>query len=568
MDNITFKHPNITDLKDMLKKSKQQYGSKIAYHIKNKDGSQVDYTYSDVYTIIEALGTSLCNMGLRGKKIAVIGENRFEWEIAYLAIVCGVGVVVPMDKSLPENEIKSVIERSGVQAIFYSEKYRDMLTRIKFSSHNNLKHLISMDTPCHSGGVYSQKELIDYGKHLIEAGFDEYVEAKVNPYTMNVMLFTSGTTSKSKVVALSHNNICSNLLDIDSVLDVSSEDVFLSYLPLHHVFECTVGFLFPIYKGAKIVFAESTRKIVKNLHDNQVTFFACVPAIYEKIFLHVRKGLAKAGILDDIIDLKDVYKQASMEKKKEVFSFIHEMLGGNIRYFLSGAATLDIDIEKQFRYMGLNMMQAYGLTETAPMISTNRTDDYKMGSVGKPLPSVEARIADPDEKGVGELVVRGPNIMMGYYDDPESTAAVLENGWFHTGDLARIDEDGFIFICGRQKNVIVLKNGKNIFPEEMEQIINKIEGVKESLIYGKPHGNDKDDLRIYCKIVYDPEFMSRVYKAENEEQVQKALFEEVKGVNRTMPAYKAIRGIVVSKEPLIKTTTNKVKRMEEIKNLF
>jgi long-chain acyl-CoA synthetase len=218
--------------------------------------------------------------------------------------------------------------------------------------------------------------------------------------------------------------------------------------------------------------------------------------------------------------------------------------------------------------MGLNMMQAYGLTETAPMISTNRTDDYKMGSVGKPLPSVEARIADPDEKGVGELVVRGPNIMMGYYDDPESTAAVLENGWFHTGDLARIDEDGFIFICGRQKNVIVLKNGKNIFPEEMEQIINKIEGVKESLIYGKPHGNDKDDLRIYCKIVYDPEFMSRVYKAENEEQVQKALFEEVKGVNRTMPAYKAIRGIVVSKEPLIKTTTNKVKRMEEIKNLF
>lgn len=567
MDNITFTPPAISDLKDMLIKSAKNYGDKTAYQIRNGYGGFDCYTYSDVYEMVQALGTSLVNMGLKGRKIAVIGENRLEWEIAYLAIVCGTGIVVPIDKSLPENELKSVIERSGAEAVFYSEKYRNALTRIKFSNQNNLRHLISMDLQQHKGGVYSQKELINYGKHLIEAGFDEYVNAVVNPYTMNVMLFTSGTTSKSKVVALSQNNICSNLLDLDKIFDITSDDVFLSFLPLNHVFECTVGFLFPLYKGAKIAFADGTRKIVRNLKEYEVTFFACVPAIYEKIFGHVSRNLEKENRLQEILLLKSLHKNDTMEEKKKIFSHIHNMLGGKIRYFVSGAAPLDREMERRYRELGLNIMQAYGLTETSPVVASSSNEYHRIGAVGKAAPSVEARIANPDENGVGELVVKGPNVMLGYYDNPDATAEVMQNGWFHTGDLARIDDDGFIYICGRQKSVIVLKNGKNIFPEEMENIVNKIEGVQESMIYGKQHGADKDDVRIHVKIVYDPEIMNRVYHLTDEKDIRNALYEEVKGINRTLPGYKAIRGVVVSKDPLIKTATNKVKRQEEMKTL-
>lgn len=567
MDNVTFTPPAITDLKDMLTKTVRNYGGKTAYQIKDAKGNLISYTYNMVYDAVNGLGASLLNMGLGGKKIAIIGENRIEWEIAYLAVVCGVGIVVPVDKTLPENELKSVINRSGVEAIIYTDKYNEPLTRIKFSSHNNLRHLISMDLESHSGGVYSLKELIEYGKHLLQAGFDDYLNVKVDPYKMNIMLFTSGTTSQSKVVALSQNNICTNILDIDKTLDISSNDVFLSFLPLNHVFECTVGFLFPIYKGAKIVFADSPRKIVKNLHDYKVTFLACVPAMYEMIFGHVKKNLEKVNMNDKIVELKHQHKNDTMEQKKEVFQYIHSMLGGNIRYFISGAAQLDPEIERHFRELGLNIMQAYGLTETAPIVSLSSNENYRLGSVGKAVPSVEARISEPDENGIGELVVRAPSVMMGYYDNPEATAEVLKNGWFYTGDLARIDDDGFIFICGRKKSVIVLKNGKNIFPEEMENIINKIEGVKESMIYGKQYGQDKNDLRIFVKIVYDPEAMERVYHLKNETDIKNALFEQIKMVNKTLPKYKSIRGLVVSKEPLIKTATNKLKRQEEMKRL-
>lgn len=567
MSNTTFTPPAITDLKDMLTKTVNKYGGKTAYQIKDEQGNLVSYTYNMVYSLVNGFGTSLLNMGLNGKKIGIIGENCMEWEISYLAVVCGVGIVVPIDKTLPENELKSVVSRSGIEAIICTDKYSEVLTRIKFSSHNKLRHLISMNLEKHKGGVYSFRELADYGKHLIEAGFEDYINAKINPYTMNVMLFTSGTTSQSKVVALSQNNICTNILDIDTTLDISSKDIFLSFLPLNHVFECTVGFLFPIYKGAKIVFADSPRKIVKNLHEYKVTFFACVPAIYEMIFSHVRKVLEKTNRLEKILELKSKHKNDSMEEKKEVFQYIHNMLGGNIRYFISGAAQLDQDIERRYRDLGLNIMQAYGLTETSPIISLSSNEGYRLGSVGRAVPSVEARISDPDENGVGELVVRAPSVMMGYYDNPDATAEVLQNGWFYTGDLARIDEDGFIFICGRKKSVIVLKNGKNVFPEEMENIVNKIEGVRESMIYGKQYGHDKFDLRIHVKIVYDPEVMERVYHIKNEKDIKEALFQQVKAVNKTLPKYKAIRGLVISKEPLIKTATNKLKRQEELKNL-
>ena len=557
----------IKDLKDMLNKTKKLYANNIAYKIRKNEG-YITYTHEQVRNMVNALGTALINMGLKNKKIAVIGENRYEWEIAYLSIVCGTGIVVPLDKSLPENELKSLIERSEVEAIFYTKKHEDEIKKFRLNGTGKLKHLISMDLEEHKDGVYSEKELIKTGEKLLKNGNKSFINAKINPEEMQIMLFTSGTTSKSKVVALSHKNICSNLMDIASVLDVNSDDIFLSFLPLHHVFECTVGFLFSLYSGAQTVFCDGIRHIVDNLKEYNVSVMASVPAIYERIFKIVRKNIEKEGNLEKILQKEEEYKNKSMEEKKKVFKEIHEMLGGNIKLLISGAAALDKTIEEKYRKLGLNLVQGYGLTETSPIIGIGTNEKYRLGSIGKTVPHVEAKIINKDSEGIGELIVRGPNVMLGYYQNTEATKEAIKDGWFYTGDLAKIDKDGYIFICGRKKSVIVLKNGKNIFPEEMENLVNRIEGVKESFIFGKQVSDDKDDIKINVKIVIDTEIIKNVYKVSDDEQeIYNVISEKVKEINKTMPPYKAIRGIILTKTPLIRTTTNKIKRQENLNEI-
>ncbi len=557
----------ITDLKDMLKKTGEQYGERPAYKIRIKENEYKIYTHKEVRNIVDALGTALISLNLKGKRIAVIGENRFEWEIAYLAIVCGVGVVVPLDKSLPENELKRLIERSNVEAIFYSEKYQDKLKKMVLEGTGKLKHLISMDSKTHSNGIYSQSELIEIGNVLLKNGNREFLDSKIDPEEMNIMLFTSGTTSESKVVALCHRNLCSNLMDIATVLDVDSSDRILSFLPLHHVFECTVGFLFSLYRGCQTSFCDGIRHILENLNEYEITFASFVPAIYENIYKNIIKRLEKEGKLKKIRELEEEYKEAPMEEKKKVFKDIHEIFGGRIKLFISGAAALEKSVEQGFRNWGINLCQGYGLTETSPVIGVETNNEFRVGSVGKALPHVDAKIENANEEGIGELVVKGPNIMMGYYQNEEANNEVLIDDWFYTGDLASIDEDGYIFIRGRKKSVIVLKNGKNIFPEEMENLVNRIEGVKESFIFGKSNKKDKDDIKIYVKIVYDKNIIKTAYKVETEKEIYDALNKRIKEINNTMPPYKAIRGIVLSETPLIKTTTSKIKRQEEIKTV-
>ena len=557
----------IKDLKDMLNKTKKLYANNIAYKIRKNEG-YITYTHEQVRNMVNALGTALINMGLKNKKIAIIGENRYEWEIAYLSIVCGTGIVVPLDKSLPENELKSLIERSEVEAIFYTKKHEDEIKKFRLNGTGKLKHLISMDLEEHKDGVYSEKELIKTGEKLLKNGNKSFINAKINPEEMQIMLFTSGTTSKSKVVALSHKNICSNLMDIASVLDVNSDDIFLSFLPLHHVFECTVGFLFSLYSGAQTVFCDGIRHIVDNLKEYHVSVMASVPAIYERIFKIVRKNIEKEGNLEKILQKEEEYKNKSMEEKKQIFKEIHEMLGGNIKLLISGAAALDTTIEEKYRKLGLNLVQGYGLTETSPIIGIGTNEKYRLGSIGKTVPHVEAKIINKDSEGIGELIVRGPNVMLGYYQNTEATKEAIKDGWFYTGDLAKIDKDGYIFICGRKKSVIVLKNGKNIFPEEMENLVNRIEGVKESFIFGKQVSDDKDDIKINVKIVIDTEIIKNVYKVSDDEQeIYNVISEKVKEINKTMPPYKAIRGIILTKIPLIRTTTNKIKRQENLNEI-
>ena len=564
------KFEKYTDLKDMLKKSGEKYGDRPAYMLlTDKEGVYKEVTHKEFRDQVNYLGTKLIDMGLKGKRIAVIGENRYEWGVAYLSIVTGTGIVVPLDKALPENEIESLILRSEVEAIFYTNKYDEIMNRLKRQGNTKIQYYISMDLKNNENEFYSFEQLIEEGKKLLDSGNTKFIDANINPEEMQIMLFTSGTTSMSKAVALSHKNIVSNLMDIAATIELNEKDVMLSFLPLHHTFESTVGFLYPISKGCKIAFCTGIRHIAENIKEYKITAMISVPALFEGIYKQVKKGIQKQGKWETVqkgIKISNFLRKFGIDIRNKIFHEIHEKLGEDLRLFVAGGASLDPEIEKGFIDLGFCMYQGYGLTETSPVVAAEDDKYRRLGSIGKAFPSVDAKIFEPNEDGIGELIVKAPTVMLGYYNNEEATKeAIDENGWFHTGDLARIDKDGYIFITGRKKYVIVLQNGKNIFPEELEALINKIEGIKESFVYGKPDG---DDYKICAKIVYDKDLMKEIYGVEAEEEIKNTIWNEVKKINKTMPAYKYIREIITTDKELIKTTTQKIKRHEEMKTVI
>ncbi len=559
-----------TDLKDMLKKSGEKYGDRPAYVFRTEEeGKFREITHKEFRDEINALGTKLIDMGLKDKRIAVISENRYEWGVDYLAVAAGTGVIVPLDKALPDNEIESLIIRSEVEAIFYSKKYDEVMNRIREQKNTKLQYFISMDLDKEENGVKSQKELTEEGRKLLEEGNREFLDSKIDNEKMGIMLFTSGTTAMSKAVMLSHKNICSNLQDITAVIKLTPEDRFLSFLPLHHTFECTVGFLYPISTGGSIAFCDGIRHIAENIKEYKITAMISVPILYEAMYRKVMKAIEKKGKLETVkkgIKISNFLLKFGIDIRKKLFKEIHDTFGGKLRLFVSGGAALDPDTEKGFNDLGITMYQGYGLTESSPVIAAEDDKYRRIGSIGKALPSLDVKIDNPDEDGVGELLAKGPSMMLGYYNNEEATKETLKDGWLYTGDLARIDKDGFIFISGRKKFVIVLKNGKNIFPEELEALINKIEGVKESFVYGRPE--DDGDYKIDAKIVYDKENAEEIFGTTDENEIKEKIWQEVKKVNKTMPAYKYIREIRITDKELIKTTTQKVKRAEEIKTVL
>ena len=566
-------HPTykIANLKEMINNSGKEFKNEIAFKFKDKVNDSIKtVSYGTYLEEVNALGTELIDMGLKNKKIAVISENRYEWALSYMAVVCGVGVIVPLDKSLPANELESLIIRSGVEAIFYSAKYDEIMNDIKERRTTGLRYYISMDNENWENGIYSQKELVKKGQKLLNSGNRKYIEAEINNEEMSIMLFTSGTTSMSKAVMLSHKNICANIMDIGSVIYIDKKDTLLSFLPLHHTFECTVGFLYPIYRGASIAYCEGVRHITKNLAEFEATIMISVPALLENMYKRLMKNIEKQGKLQEVermMKLLGMLSKVKLDFRKKVFEEIHNALGGKLRLMVNGAAALDKEIEKGYNDLGFKVMQGYGLTETAPVLAAGNDFEQRTGSVGKPFPSVKIKIVNKDKKGVGEIYAKGPNVMLGYYENEEATKEVFDKEWFKTGDLGYFDKKGFLFITGRKKNVIVLKNGKNIFPEELEAIINRVDGIKESFIYGKPEEGNEEDLKICAKIVYDKELMKTVYGAEEEEEIYNAILNKIKQINKTMPAYKYIKEITITEKELIKTTTQKIKRFEEMKTV-
>ena len=557
------------DLKDMLNKSTEKFADKTAYRLKIESGKYKDISYKELKADVDALGTELIEMGLKDKRIAIISENRYEWSMAYLAVVTGTGVIVPLDKSLPANEIESLMIRSGVEAIFYSKKYDEIMKDIRMRNTTDIRYYISMDLDSNSENILSQKELIRKGRELLESGNQKFVSADIDAEKMQIMLFTSGTTAKSKAVMLSHKNICADLMDIAAVIKLTPEDTMLSFLPLHHTFECTVGFLYPISKGCRIVFCDGIRHIAENIKEYQVSAMISVPILFENMYYKVLKSVEKKGKLPKLqkgIKISNLLLKFGVDKRREIFSEIHDQFGGKLRLFVNGAAALDPKVEKGLNELGITTFQGYGLTEASPVVAAENDFEQRIGSVGKVFPSLKVKIINKNKEGIGEIIVKGPTVMLGYYQNEEATKETIKDGWLYTGDLGYLDKDDFLFITGRKKDVIVLKNGKNVYPEEMENLVNRIPGIKESMVYGR---KDKDDdITICVKIVYDPDIMKENYQVEDEEQIKEVLWKKIKEINKTMPAYKYIREIMVTQEELIKTTTQKIKRFEEMKKIM
>ena len=560
-----------TDLKDMLNQTGEVYGDRPAYIFKTEEkGKFRTITHKEFRENINALGTTLIQMGLKDKRIALISENRYEWELSYLAVASGVGVIVPLDKALPDNELESLILRSQVEAIIYSSKYDVIMNTLREKKNTNLKYFISMDLEENTQGIYAEKALVEKGKKLLTDGNKTYIDAKIDSEKMGIMLFTSGTTAMSKAVMLSHKNLVTNVMDIIQRFDLTDEDRFLSFLPLHHVFECTVGFLYPISIGGSIAFCEGVKHMAENIKEFEITAMISVPAVFDIIYRKVMKTIEKKGKLANLEKGKKVSQfllKMKIDLRKQLFKEVHESLGPKLKLVVTGGAALDPETEKGFNDLGFDVEQGYGLTETAPVIAAETPKCRRLGSIGKKFPSVEVKIDDPDEEGIGELMAKGPSIMLGYYENEEATKSALESdGWFHTGDLARIDKDGFIYISGRKKSVIVLNNGKNVFPEEIETLLNKVEGIKETFVFEKKE--DDGDVKVCVEIVYDKELIKELYNIEGEENIKEFLWDKVKEVNKLMPKYKYVREMVITEEPLIKTTTLKIKRHEELKKVL
>lgn len=558
----------ITDLKDMLQQSEKLYSNNTAFLIRENDGNYRRITYGHFKNDVDALGTAFIDMGLKDKFIAVIGENRYEWCLTYLATVNGTGVIVPLDKELPSHEIENLIVRSEASAIVFSGKYSSAMAQLK-QSLTAVKYFICMDEIEQNDNFLYLNNIISKGYELIQKGDRRFLDAKVNPEEMNMLLFTSGTTDLAKGVMLSHRNICSNMMATCSVLYITSSDVFLSILPLHHTYECTNGFLIMIYNGCTIAFNDSLKNLPRNLAEVRPTILMVVPlileGIYKKIWQNASKNIAVKHIFKIGLNVCEfTYYALGLDFRKKLCKKVHEFFGGRIRLVISGAAALDPSVVKGFRAMGVRVIQGYGLTECSPIVCVATDKASKDDSVGLPLPGTQVKIENPNSEGIGEIVVKSPSVMIGYFKNTLATEKVIKDGWYYTGDLGRIDEQGFCYITGRKKNVIVTKNGKNIYPEEVEAYLNKSPYILESMVYGKT--DNEDEIIVSAQIVPDVQAIKNKFSLANEPSMDiifNLINEEVKNVNKLMPSYKRIKDFNIRMEEFAKTTTKKIKRYVE-----
>lgn len=557
--------------REMIEYSTKNYAENIAYTYKKdytaKEVEYVEKTYEQVGKDVKAFSTLLLNKNLEGKRVVLIGNNRYEWCITYFATTTGNMVIVPMDKALPDNEIESLVKRSEAEVAVFDKKYAEVMKKIKKDDSTNLNMLICMDE-IEDSEIEKFSDLLEEGSKLVKNGDKKYDEVKVNPNEMSIMLFTSGTTNEPKAVMLSQKNICANLTDIACWVKLYPTDRLLSFLPIHHTFECTITFLYGFYSGCTVAFCDGLKYIQKNLAEYKISIFVAVPLVLETMYKKITKAIEEKGktkLINTMSKISNALLKCKIDLRKVFFKQVLDNFGGNLRLVLYGAAPMNKDTIVGFNNLGIDLVQGYGLTETSPVISAETDKEKRPGSVGLVLPTLEAKIINPDENGEGELAVKGPSVMMGYYKNEEENKKALKDGWFYTGDYAYIDKDGFLFITGRKKDIIVLKNGKNVYPQEIEFLINKLPYVTESLVYQRERSNT--DTMLCAKIVYDKDIIKDVLGDKKEEEYKNIIWNEIKEINKTLPVFKHIKNIDITTEPFVKTTTQKVKRYEELKKI-
>ena len=562
MNNKLYDGQKLNNFRELVNLYKTKYKELIAFEYKETPDSEkhIRITYEQFAKDIEDLACSLLKQDC--SRVALIADNRYEWCVSYLAITTAGLVVVPLDKSLPGNEIKDLLKRSESDGVIFSDKYLDIMKEAK------CKVKICMDFKKDKDGILSYSKLLKDGKNTDHY---EYNNISLNNKDMSIILFTSGTTNISKAVMLSQYAICMDLYALSQMIEITTEDKFLSFLPLHHTFESTTTFLFGTSCGITIAICDGLKYIQKNLVEYHVTGFVCVPLMLEIMYKKILKTIKEQKKTTIVNIMRVLFRHANIETKRKVFKSIIDGLGGKLRKIVAGGAPMDKETIKGYNDFGFDVHQGYGLTETAPVLAGENSFYKKTGSVGFPLPTIEIKIDKPDKNGIGEIITKTPAIMLGYYKNEKATKEVIKNGYFHTGDLGYIDDDGFLFITGRKKDMIVLKNGKKIFPEELEILINKLPYVTESMVFGSLDDSKADrntDITLCAKIIYNEEELKKVFPNIKDNEYCDKIWEDIKTkINKQMPAYKYIRRIIISTEPLIKTTTQKIKRNEELKKI-
>lgn len=559
------------NIKELIYNSAKIYENNIAFIVKHQEGKNKTYeniTYKMLLEQINALGTKLYDMELKNKRIAILGRNRYEWALGHLTSLLGGIVSIPLDKDLQIDELENSLIRSKADAIYFDEKYIEKIEEIKSRNTTNVKQYICMSKMSGYDDIHTLKE---EGQKLLEKGNKEYISAKIDENAMNILLFTSGTTSKSKAVMLSQKNIASNVYAMQRVEDIRSTDSNLAFLPMHHIFGSTC-LIMMLSCGVRNSFPDGLRYVSQNLKEYAVSVFVGVPLLVEAIYNRIVKEIEKQGktkLIKNAIKISNFLLKFHIDIRRKLFKQIIDQLGGKMRFVISGGAPLDPKIQKGFIDLGIDMVQGYGLTETSPVIAAENMYKSKTGSIGIPMENVTVEIVNKDDNGIGELRAKGPNVMLGYYENEEETKNVLKDGWFYTGDLGYIDKEGFIFITGRQKNMIVLKNGKKIFPEEIETLVNRIDLVEECMVFGMPDEVDKNDVKLSVKVVYNKDEIKQKYGDISLDEIRDIIWNRIKNeVNTTVPRYKHIMNMILTDKELIKTTTKKVKRNEELKEIL
>ena len=530
-------------------------------------------TYKEFGEDVFALGTALINiLNLKDKRVIIIGETQYGWYVSYMAMLCGVGIVSPIDRELPENEIENLVRRSRASAIIYSPKNGEVINKVK-ENVPEVEYFIEMRSDKKlEGKDVGLLNLIELGKALRNSGNKTFEEIEIDPEEFKVLFFTSGTTAKSKGVMLNNRNLAENINAVTAYVRLYPSDRLFSVLPLHHCYESTIGFLYPMSQGASVAICEGLRYIVPNLQEAKPTAILTVPLLVESLYKKINEQIVKSKkdkIVNTMIHVTNVLKAAGFDIKKKVFKEIYDNLGGNLRIVVSAAAPIDKKVGVWLENIGITFLQGYGLTETAPISAL--TPEYKpcIGSAGKPIVQAQVKIKNPNENGEGEILIKTPTLMIGYYEDEEETKKVIdEDGYFSSGDIGYIDDDGFIFITGRSKNVIVTQNGKNIYPEEIEMMLDKVDEIKESMVYGKePDKNSKKEqkeLIITARVIPDYEKIEELHGKISEKEIYDLIWNKIKEVNKKLTSYKAVKSLEIKEGEFEKTSTMKIKRYKEL----